>query len=138
MKRTLIAVASLLALSTSASSLPVNSPGIWINPPGLIGQCFVCPDGVTSDCMDAEPVYLQVAHDGNVQTLHVTQLYPDAFSEETGLAYKGALALTVQNYPNNEAAVVVNVHWRRADGLDVQNQQHLRLLFTTVDGVTSI
>ncbi len=113
---------------------PTGGSGIWIDPPGWIGQCFVCPDTQTSDCMNAEPIYIEIEHGPHVRTFHVTQLYPIAWSEETGLLYHGTLSLTVVHNKPDEAMAVVTVHWLREDGFGVLIVQHIRLRYTVVDG----
>lgn len=127
--------ALLLGLGWIAGALaqPTGGDGIWIDPPGWIGQCFVCPDNQTSDCMDAEPIYIEIEHDRHVRTFHVTQLYPVAWSEETGLEYHGASSLTVRYVKPDEAMATVSVHWLREDGFGVHTVQQIRLHYTAVD-----
>jgi hypothetical protein len=131
----------LLGLSWVAcvSAEPTGDKGIWIDPPGYIGQCFVCPDNITSDCMDAEPIYIKIVHgrDG-FPRLHITQSYPVAWSEETGLRYKGHLALTSQFKAADEGMIILTSHWLREDGLGVVFVQQIWLQFTPVDGCSQI
>ena len=119
----------VLLLGSSASNAladPTGSHGLWIDPPGYIGQCFVCPDGQTSDCMDAEPIYLEIDH---ARHLHITQLYPIAWSEETGLLYKGKLTLNVSSQRSDEVLATVTFHWLREDGFAVNAIQQYRLRY---------
>ena len=130
----IIAFVGLLDLVSSAWSMPAGSDGIWIDPPGYIGQCFVCPDNLTSDCVDAEPIFIEIEHAGRVGVLHVTQLYPNAWSEETGLQYHGTLSLTIHSDKPDEAMCVVTCHWMREDGFGVLIVQQSRLHYTAIDG----
>jgi hypothetical protein len=107
--------------------------GMWIDPPGWIGQCFVCPDNVTSDCMDAEPVYIEIDRDHHHRMCHVTQVYPVAWSEETGLRYHGTLTMTIQFLKPDEAKGVLSCHWLREDGMGVLIIQQFRLRYLTVN-----
>jgi len=130
----------VLGLGWVAGALaePTGRSGIWIDPPGWIGQCFVCPDNVTSDCMDAEPIYIEIEHDRHVRMLHVTQLYPVARSEETGMLYKGTLVMTVIYNKPDEARVVMVCHWLREDGFGVQISRHIRMRYTDVEGWSQV
>ena len=130
----IVGLAGSLDLVGSAWSMPADSHGIWVDPPGYIGQCFVCPDNVTSDCLDAEPIYIQIEHDGHARTMHITQLYPVAWSEETGMQYHGTLSMTVQSGNSDEAMVAMTCHWLREDGFGVLIVRQIRLSYTAVDG----
>ena len=57
-----------------ALAAPTGKSGIWIDPPGWIGNCFVFPDNQTSDCMVGEPVYIKPEHDRRAGFIHYTQL----------------------------------------------------------------
>ena len=127
-----------LGWMTCSTAEPTGSHGIWIDPPGWIGQCFVCPDNVTSDCMDAEPIYIEIEHDRRDRTIHVTQLYPDAWSEETGLQYHGTLSLTVVPNQPDETMSVLAIHWLREDGFGVQIVRQIRLRDSMVDGWSQV
>ena len=116
---------------------PTGRNGIWIDPPGYITQCFVCPDTETSDCMDAEPIYIERDRQGG--SFHVTQLYPIAWSEQyPGMQYRGTLSLTVQQNKPDEATVALTCHWLREDGFGVRIARRIRLRYTVVDGWSQI
>src|SRR6185369_17228243 len=118
---------------------PTGRKGIWIDPPGYITQCFVCPDTGISDCVDAEPIYIEIEHGQHVGSFHVTQLYRDAWSEQyPKLQYHGTLTLTVQQNKPDEATVDENRHWLRDDGLGVRIVRRIRLRYTVVDGWSEI
>ena len=139
MKSIFLALLAGLGWMTYAVAEPTGANGIWIDPPGWIGQCFVCPDNVTSDCMHAEPIYIQIEHDGQRHRMsHVTQVYPVAWSEETGLRYHGTLTLTVQYRRPDEAKGVLSCHWLREDGMGVFIIQQFRLHYSTVNGCPQI
>ena len=131
----------ILGLGLSGASAladPTAQSGIWIDPTGWIGQCFVCPDNTTSDCMDAKPIYIEVAHNQRVGTRHVTQFYPEAWSEETGLQYHGTLSMTVHYDKSDEAMAVVTCHWLREDGFGVLIVRQIRLRYTAIDGWSQV
>ena len=84
------------------------------------------------------PIYIEIEHDRQDRTQHVTQLYPEAWSEETGLQYHGTLSLTVVSSQPNEAMSVLAVHWLREDGFGVQIVRQIRLRESMVDGWSQV
>ena len=133
----IVAVALLTAcLSLRTSAVPTGNKGIWYDPPGWISQCFVCPDNVTSDCMHAEPILFEINRRNH--SVHVQQFYPDAYSEENGLSYKGKLTLNAHWKGSSEVMINLTCHWHREDGLDVLIIQHAKLRYYPQDGWSAI
>jgi len=98
--------------------------GHWFDPPGYLVQCLYCPDSGTSDCIQCQPIFLEIDQPGH---LHVTQAYQSAFSTVNGMQYKGRLTLNVVN-AGESVVVNLNCRWQREDGFTVRIVQRFRLL----------
>ncbi len=104
-----------LCLSPLPSAWGMPSRG-WTDPPGVIEQCWVCPDNKTADCMIAQPIYRITEHE---KGMHITQIYTEAYSVTTGEPYTGLLSVSL-HFDATTVREDQSTHWRRADGLVVR------------------
>ena len=116
---------------------PAGGNGIWYDPPGWINQCLVCPDLIRTDCIKAEPVFLEIIHSRRLFTLHVVQRSMDAIGEESGLHYDGQLMVRYMYSRRGWMTVVINGYWQRDDGFRIRYQMHSRIHYqTNTDGTS--